>query len=156
MINIDREEMELSGGKIQVVSEVIAVLRVIKRRYKLTDEEMNHIFEVAMYSQEELAQKTKEAVEKKLDIMEKTIIESFTEFMEEHEDCDNCHVNDNCSMKTLYDDVKSGKAGAKEIMGFTMFSHELMKADKEYQKSKKSTKILDDDDIFRRMFKDLM
>ena len=156
MINIDREEMELSGGKIQVVSEVIAVLRVIKRRYKLTDEEMNHIFEVAMYSQEELAQKTKEAVEKKLDIMEKAIIESFTEFMEEQEDCDNCHVNENCSMKALYDDVKSGKAGAKEIMGFTMFSHKAMKADKEYQKFKKSTKISDDDDIFRRMFKDLM
>ena len=77
MINIDREEIELSGGKIQVVSEVIAVLRVIKRRYKLTDEEMNHIFEVAMYSQEELAQKTKEAVEKQLDIIEKTIIESL-------------------------------------------------------------------------------
>ena len=158
MINIDREEIELSGGKIQVVSEVIVVLRAIKSRYKLTDKEMSHIFEVAMYSQEELTQKTIEIAKKQLDIMEKSIIESFTDFMEKQEDCDNCHVSEKCPMKELYDDVKSGKAGANEIMEFTMSSHEVMKADKEYQKYKKSKKSSDDDadDILKQIFKDLM
>jgi len=147
MIEMNENKLEIKGNRAQLVSEFASIARHLVRDFDFTEKDFEFVHKIAFLSDEQLAEKAKDALNNMVGDFGEAIIKQFKKFMDT-EDCDNCPSSDKCLMKDLYDDVLAGKANGLDILKATMSMKEA-DTHKDIHKDKP-------DDLFGNMFNDLL
>lgn len=148
MIEMREHKLEIEGSRAQLVTEFASIARHLVKDFDFTEKDFAFVHEIAFLSEEQLAERAKNALNNMVGDFDEAVIKQFKEFMNK-EDCENCSSSDKCPMKDLYDAVLAGKANGLDILKATMSINKETDTHKDIHKDKPN-------DLFGDMFKDLL
>lgn len=157
MIKIEDGYVESHGDKIEVITELIMIIRHIHKHYDLEEKDLSNFLKYGFMSSEEI----REHASKKIDSFLSELLEDaeiipidIDDFLDK-EDCEHCKHADKCELKDILMKIREHNETPSDIKRLfeLMMNHKDRSSNDSENNSEDSE---DSDDSFFNVFKDLL